>query len=133
VFEALQSFLRESDPAVEVAHATGALALNVLASVVLNAHRRIIIERTAKLRMPAVYQFPESAEEGGFAGYGPRLEEIYKQVATPVARLLRGEHPRDVPVLQPTTFEFVINLNTAKAMGREIPEALLVRADKVVE
>jgi putative tryptophan/tyrosine transport system substrate-binding protein len=123
----------EIGPAVEVAHATGASALNVLASVVLNAHRRIIFERTAKLRMPAVYQFPESAEEGGFAGYGPRLEEIYKQVATPVARLLRGEHPRDVPVLQPTTFEFVINLNTAKAMGREIPEALLVRADKVVE
>jgi hypothetical protein len=80
-----------------------------------------------------IYQFPESAEEGGFAGYGPRLEEIYRHIATPIARLLRGEPPRDIPVQQPTTFEFVINLNTAKTIGREIPETLLIRADKVIE
>ena len=83
--------------------------------------------------MPAIYQCPESAEQGGFAGYGPRLEEIYQQMATPVARLLRGEHPRDIPVQQPTTFELVINIKIARAIGCEIAEALLIRADKVIE
>jgi putative ABC transport system substrate-binding protein len=127
------SKVEEIGPAVDAAHAAGASALNVLASVVLNANRRLIFERTAELRMPAIYQFPESAEQGGFAGYGPRLEEIYQQIAMPVARLLRGEHPRDIPVQQPTTFELVINLKTAKAIGRVIPETLLIRADKVIE
>jgi putative tryptophan/tyrosine transport system substrate-binding protein len=127
------SKVEEIGPAVDAAHAAGASALNVLASVVLNSNRRVIFERTAELRMPAIYQFPESAEQGGFAGYGPRLEEIYWQIATPVARLLRGENPRNVPVQQPTTFELVINLKTAKALGREIPETLLIRADKVTE
>jgi putative ABC transport system substrate-binding protein len=120
-------------PAVDAAHAAGAAALNVLASVVLNSHRHVIFERTIALRMPAIYQFPESAEQGGFAGYGPRLEEIYRQMAASVARLLRGERPQDLPVQQPTTFELVINLNTAKAIGRVIPETLLIRADKVIE
>jgi putative ABC transport system substrate-binding protein len=127
------SKVEEIVPAVDAAHAAGASALNVLASVVLNANRRVIFERAAHLRMPAIYQFTESAEQGGFAGYGPRLEEIYWQIAASVARLLRGEHPRDIPVQQPTTFEFVINLKTAKALGRVIPETLLVRADKVIE
>jgi putative ABC transport system substrate-binding protein len=120
-------------PAIDAAHASGASALNVLASVVLNANRQIIFERTVELRMPAIYQFPESAEQGGFAGYGPRLEEIYQQIAAPVARLLRGEHPRDIPIQQPTTFELVINLKTAKAIGHDIPQTLLIRADKVIE
>ena len=127
------SKMEEIGPAVDAAHKAGASALNVLASVVLNAHRRIIFERTAELRMPAIYQFPESAEQGGFAGYGPRLEEIFQQMAAPVARLLRGEHPRDIPVQRSTLFELVINLKTAKGIGRVIPETLLIRADKVIE
>ena len=127
------SKMEEIAPAVDAAHKAGASALNVLASVVLNAHRPIIFERTAELRMPAIYQFPESAEQGGFAGYGPRLEEIFQQMAAPVARLLRGEHPRDIPVQQPTLFDLVINLKTAKGIGRVIPETLLIRADKVIE
>jgi putative tryptophan/tyrosine transport system substrate-binding protein len=127
------SRVEEIVPAVDAAHAAGAAALNVLASVVLNSHRHVIFERTIALRMPAIYQFPESAEQGGFAGYGPRLEEIYRQMAASVARLLRGERPQDLPVQQPTTFELVINLNTAKAIGRVIPETLLIRADKVIE
>ena len=93
----------------------------------------MIIERTAVLRMPAMYQFPESAEQGGFVGYGPRLDQIYRQVAVLVARLFRGERPQDVPVEQPTTFELVINLKTANAIGLEVPETFLIRADKVVE
>jgi putative ABC transport system substrate-binding protein len=127
------SKVEEIVPAINVAHSSGASALNVLASVVLNAERRVIFERVAELKMPAIFQFPESAEQGGFAGYGPRLEEIYKQIAAPVARLLRGEHPQDIPIQQPTTFELVINLKTAKAIGLGIPESLLIRADKVIE
>ena len=120
-------------PAIDAAHAAGARALNLLATVVLHANRQVIIERTAVLRMPAMYQFPESAEQGGFVGYGPRLDQIYRQVAVLVARLFRGERPQDVPVEQPTTFELVINLKTANAIGLEVPETFLIRADKVVE
>jgi putative ABC transport system substrate-binding protein len=91
------------------------------------------MDRTAALRLPAIYQFPESAEQGGFAAYGPRIEQIYRQLASPVARLFRGERPQDMPVQQPATFELVINLKTAKMLGLTIPEALLIRADKVIE
>jgi putative ABC transport system substrate-binding protein len=83
--------------------------------------------------MPAIYQFPESAEQGGFASYGPRLEQIYPQVAVLIAKLFRGERPQDLPVQHPTTFELVINLKTANAIGLTIPETLLIRADKVIE
>jgi putative ABC transport system substrate-binding protein len=84
--------------------------------------------------MPAIYQFPESAEQGGFAAYGPRLEQIYNsQVAVQIARLLRGERPEDLPVQQATTFELVINLKTARAIGLAVPESFLIRADKVIE
>jgi putative ABC transport system substrate-binding protein len=84
--------------------------------------------------MPAIYQFPKSAEQGGFAAYGPRLEQIYNtQVAVQIARLLRGERPEDLPVQQATTFELVINLKTASAIGLAVPDSLLIRADKVIE
>ena len=85
-------------PAINAAQADGAGALNVLATVLLHANRQLILERTTALRMPAIYQFPESAEQGGFAAYGPRLEQIYNmQVAVQIARLLRGERPEDLP------------------------------------
>jgi putative ABC transport system substrate-binding protein len=119
--------------AVDAAHAAGAAGLNAMASVMINANRQVIIDRTAALRLPAIYQFPEAAEQGGFAAYGPRIEQIYRQVAVPVARLFGGERPRDLPVQQPTTIELVINLKTAKGLGLTIPEALLIRADKVIE
>ena len=119
--------------AIDAAHAAGAAVLNAMASVMINASRQAIIDRAAALRLPAIYQFPESAEQGGFAAYGPRIVQIYRQLAVPVARLLRGERPQDKPVQQPATFEFVINLRTAKTLGLTIPEALLIRADKVIE
>jgi putative ABC transport system substrate-binding protein len=119
--------------AVDAAHAAGAAGLNAMASVMINANRQVIIERTAALRLPAIYQFPEAAEQGGFAAYGPRIEQIYRQLTVPVARLFRGERPQDIPVQQPTAFELVINLRTAKGLGLTLPEALLIRADKVIE
>ena len=89
-----------------------------MASVLINANRQVVyVDRTAALRLPAIYQFPESAEQGEFAAYGPRIEQIYRQLAAvPVARLLRGERPQDMPVQQPATFELVINLKTAKML-----------------
>jgi putative ABC transport system substrate-binding protein len=88
---------------------------------------------SVELRMPAMHQWPEMAEEGGLIGYGPRFTGVFRQRARLVARVLRGAKPADIPVEQPTTFELVINLQTAKRIGREIPAALVLRADKVVE
>jgi putative ABC transport system substrate-binding protein len=86
------------------------------------------------MRLPAIYDFPEMAEEGGFAAYGPRLSQPFvKVMPQQIVKLFKGAKVADVPVEQPATFELVINLKTAKAMGVTVPEALLARADKVIE
>ena len=86
------------------------------------------------LRLPAIYEWPEMAEEGGFAGYGPRLIDVFRDLhARQLVQVLRGVKVADIPVQVPTNFELVINLKTAKAMGLTIPETLLARADKVIE
>jgi putative tryptophan/tyrosine transport system substrate-binding protein len=88
------------------------------------------MDRAAALRLPTIYQWPELAEEGGFAAYGPRFDQIIRDlVARQLVQLFRGTKIADIPVEQPTKFELVINLKTAK--GVTVPEALLVRADKV--
>lgn len=120
-------------PAINNAKAMGAEALNVLAAALFSVNRRTIFERVVALRMPAIYQWPEMAEEGGFAGYGPRLSQVYRQRAQFVVKVLRGARPADLPVEQPTTFELVVNLKTAKSIGYEIPAGLVLRADKVIE
>jgi putative ABC transport system substrate-binding protein len=119
--------------AIDMARASDATALNVLASPTLYANRQLIMNRVAALRLPAIYQWPEMAEEGGFAAYGPRLTQLPELIARQAANLLRGTKPADLPVEQPTKFELVINLKTAKALGVAVPEYLLVRADKVIE
>jgi putative tryptophan/tyrosine transport system substrate-binding protein len=109
-------------------------AVNVLASPGLFAQRRLIIERAAALRLPAIYQWPETAEEGGLAGYGPRIIQLYRDVMSrQLVALLRGARPADLPVEQPTRFELVINLHMARAIGLEVPSAVLDLADKVIE
>jgi ABC-type uncharacterized transport system substrate-binding protein len=120
--------------AIDAAKTSEAAALNVLASPLLYANRRVIIERAAALRLPAIYQWPETAEEGGFAAYGPRLIQLYRGVmARQLARLLQGARPADLPVEQPNKFELAINLATARALGLEVPPTVLARADKVIE
>ncbi len=120
--------------AINMANASGATALNVLASPMLYANRQLIMHQVAELHVPTIYQWPEMAEEGGFVAYGPRLGQIFREPVAPViVKLLRGAKPADVPVVQPTKFELVINLKTAKALGLAIPESFLVRADKVIE
>jgi ABC-type uncharacterized transport system substrate-binding protein len=123
----------EIAPAIDAAHGAGVQAINVLATALLNAHRRVIFERTAALRLPAIYQFPESAEDGGLIGYGSRLTEIYRQVARQIVKVFRDAKISDVPVEQPTKFELTINLKTAKALGLDVPATLLARADEVIE
>jgi ABC-type uncharacterized transport system substrate-binding protein len=120
-------------PALNDASARGARAINVLSSPMLYRNRRVIIDRVGELRLPAIYQWPETAEEGGLLGYGPRRTQLFRQRARMVVRILRGASPNDLPVEQPTTFEFVINLKTAKRIGHEVPAGLVLRADKLVE
>jgi putative ABC transport system substrate-binding protein len=120
-------------PAMNDANTRGTGALNVLSSPMLFLNRRVILERAAELRLPAVYQWPEMAEEGGLLGYGPRFVEVFRQRARMVAKILSGAKPADLPVEQPTTFELVINLKTAKAIGHEVPAGLVLRANKVIE
>jgi len=120
--------------AIDAAKAAGAAALNVLASPVLFGQRRLIIERAAALRLPAIYQWPETAEEGGLAGYGPRIVQLYRDVMSrQLVALLRGTKPADLPVEQPTIFELVVNLKTAKALDLTIPQSIIARADEVIE
>jgi putative ABC transport system substrate-binding protein len=120
--------------AIDNAQASGSKALNILASPLFYTNRHLIVERAAAARLPTVWEFPETAEEGGFAAYGPRVGQLIAEImAQQVVKLFRGIKIADIPVEQPTKFELVVNLKTAKAMGVTVPEALLVRADKVIE
>lgn len=109
-------------------------AVNLLASPILASKFQYLIrDRLALLRLPAISQWPEQAEEGGLMGYGPRLSAVFDQCARQVARLLRGAKIADVPVEQPIKFELVINLKTAKMFSVELPPILLARADRTIE
>jgi len=120
--------------AIDAAKAAGAGALNVLASNLLFNSRAFIFHRVAALHLPAMYQFPEMAEQGGLIGYGPLIVQLFRDIVSrQLAKLLRGSKPADLPVEQPTKFNLVINLTTAKAMGHELPTELVLRADKVIE
>jgi putative ABC transport system substrate-binding protein len=123
----------EIAPRINDAKASGAEALNFLATPLFFVHRRIIVEQVAAARLPAMYQWPEMAEGGGLAAYGTPQSQIYRQVARLVIKVLRGANPGNVPAEQPTNFELVINLKTAKALGLTIPAPLLLRADKLLE
>jgi len=107
--------------------------LNVLASPMLFLNGRIIIDRAVELRLPAIFQWPETAEEGGLLGYGPSFVEIFRRRASVIAKVLRGTKPGDLPVEQPSTFKLVVNLKTAKAINHNVPSGLLLRVDKIVE
>jgi putative ABC transport system substrate-binding protein len=119
---------------IDTVKASGVAALNVLSSPLLYGSRQLIMDRVAALRLPAVYPFPEEAEEGGFVGYGPSIVQIFRDImAQKLVKLLRGVKPADIPVEQPTHFELWINLKTANGLGVTVPETLLARADKVIE
>ena len=108
-------------------------AVNVLASPQLYGARYLIIERLRNARLPAIYQFPEAAEEGGLLAYGPRLLLCFRHVVSLVDKVLRGAKTADLPIEQPTKFELVVNLKTASAIDMTIPATLLLRADEVID
>jgi putative ABC transport system substrate-binding protein len=120
-------------PAINDASSRGVAALNVLSSPMLHLNRRVIIARSAEVGLPAIYQWPETAEEGGLLGYGPSFIDVFRQRAGMVAKVLRGAKPEDLPIEQPTKFKLVINLKTAKTINFAVPAGLMLRADKVIE
>ena len=108
-------------------------AVLVLAGRILTSHRTQIVELAVKSRLLAIYPFPVYVEAGGLMSYGVRRSDLFRRAATYVDKILKGANPAELPVEQPTKFELVINLKTAKALGITIPPTLLLQATKVIK
>jgi ABC-type uncharacterized transport system substrate-binding protein len=119
--------------AIGVAVRERAQALVVLSSANFLPKRAQIAELAVKHRLPAIFLFREYVEAGGLMAYGANLNDMYQRAASDVDRILKGTKPADLPVEQPTQFELVINLTTAKALGLTLPRTFLYRADEVLK
>ena len=128
--------VRKSDDladAFRAAKSGRAEALNVFASPLLSSLQQSIMDLAARHRLPAIYQWKEHAEAGGLVSYGPSLVAMWRQTAAVVAKILNGAVPGNVPIEQPTRFELVVNLKTAKGLGLTISPAFRLRADQLIE
>jgi putative tryptophan/tyrosine transport system substrate-binding protein len=121
------------ETAFQAAAKGGAGALITLEDTLLLSHRARIVKLAEENRLPAVYGNKDFVKAGGLMSYGPNLEDMFRRAATYVDKILKGARPADLPIEQPTKFELVINLKTAKALGVRIPAAVLARADTVIE
>jgi len=99
----------------------------------LGAHGRLIVELIEKSRLPAMYPYRAYVEAGGLMAYASDNRELWRRMAADVHEILRGAKPGDIPIYQPTKFEFIVNLKTANALGLTIPPLILARADEVIE
>jgi len=115
---------------IKAAHSEG---LIVMPDRILFAYRATILQFLAKNRLPSMFADTEYAQDGGLMAYGPETTDLYRRSAVLVDKILKGAKPADLPIEQPTKFEFIINRKTAKALGLTIPPSLLGRADQVIE
>jgi putative ABC transport system substrate-binding protein len=125
--------LKDVETAFRAASKGRAQAVLMLASAVLTSHRKQIVDLAAKSRLPAMYFVPEFVEAGGHMSYGVNFIDLYRRAATYVDKILKGAKAADLPVEQPTKFEFIINLKAAKQIGLTIPPNVLARADRVIK
>jgi putative ABC transport system substrate-binding protein len=123
----------EIDAAFAALRPSQASALLAGSDAFFNSRRDQIVALAAKHAMPAIYDTPEFTQAGGLMTYGRSFVEVYRQVGIYTGKILRGAKPADLPVQQPTKFELIINLKTARAIGLTVPQSLLQRADEVIE
>ena len=125
--------INDLEPALAAAKKGRAGALNILDSSFFAAHRARIVEAVARTRLPAMYYQREFVDLGGLMSYAPHFPDLFRRAATYVDKILKGAKPADLPVEQPTRFELIVNLKTAKALGLTIPPSILIRADQVIQ
>jgi len=123
----------EFDRTFEAITSARSASLLVLPDPLFSAYTARIADLAVKNRLPSMYGLREDVVAGGLLAYGPKYTDLYRRAASYVDKILKGAKPADLPVEQPTTFEFTINLNTARTLGLAIPPAVLAIADEVID
>ena len=122
----------EIGPAFSAIGRANAQALYIIEDPLFFNHRRTLLRMASKVRLPIIYAYRAFADEGALISYGANLSDLLRRSAGYVDKILRGTKPGDLPIEQPTKFELVVNSKTARALGLQIPESIMVRADEVI-